>query len=159
MSCFLMNNETISQIADFTASVMNNGFDYFGFSGNDFLRIALRDCKRAGFYNEKEIYNLLYIENIKAVNGRYKDHSVSDFPEYKKLPPVYWPQEWNCEQQRANIKLWHFELLKKIDCYLYQCDEDVTAGSVLLSGMKELRSSLSDYVLFNNEFYKSAAWG
>ena len=62
MSCFMMDERAISVLSNTLESVMNSGFNRFGFEAPESLHKALSDCRdHYGFYLSEKIfiYNLI----------------------------------------------------------------------------------------------------
>lgn len=158
MSSYLMKPKPVSEIADFIACVLNNGFNYFGFEGNNHLVCALSQCRTSMFYSENIIYKLLSELNVKAVCANDEKVNVV-WEEYKKYPPVYHPHHYDVKEEHFCIEHWHYELLKKLDCFLYQCDENSVINTELFIGVSKLRDTLSNFIVTNNPTYASIKWG
>ena len=110
MSAFLVNNETISKLA-------NELYTNYREGDNNPLKEK----------NTKEIAMELYKMNVKALKQRYENYDDMIVPfEY-------------CEKAIFDST---FQLLKSLNCYLYQCSE----GNV---PKKELYKFLSKTVKFN----------
>jgi len=78
------------------------------------------------------LYRILYITNIKAVNGRYGEDQKT-LPKYTSLHP------WDTD--RINIG----ELKKAcgvFSCYLYQCSEDPICGSPVFNALHDVHNLL-----------------
>ena len=82
------------------------------------------------------LYRILYIFNIKAVNGRYNDN-VKEFPKYRPLN--YWPtKDWLVRLPKEKLKC----AISTMRCYMYQCCEDATVNQPLYAALREIQKTL-----------------
>ena len=110
---------------------------------------------------EKDIFILLKKLNIEAVNGRYKkseEFNIDDLkiPEFEDFPSID-DFEFDGKIQKATAQ--HWQILKSLDCYIYQCEEDVTRNSTLLKTVKFIRDCLKNFLIHNLPEYDNAIWG
>ena len=52
MSCMIMNPEPLAAIANATETLLNCGYEYFGFGATHQMHEAFQDCQTCGFYEE-----------------------------------------------------------------------------------------------------------
>lgn len=156
MSAFLMNDDRIAQLADYITTLGNVGYDYFGYSMPELLRLALIDCmdRRGNLFVEK-VFEKLYNFNAAAVSGRYKTEQEPT-PSLPLYVPLIQHRSPKCYDE---IKPWHYELFKLTQCFLYQCDEDATSDTGLFKALKELESLQALHIVQNNPLWQQAAWG
>ena len=135
MSCYICLPETISCIAAAMAKKLTETQDYNSFKDD---RAAFAGCFEqgrfigdAGTYNEHKIYRKLYIENLKAYNGRYNEN----IREFTKYTPH------RAADQR--------ELHKMLHEYLYQISEDATMYSPIYNATQHLLYVTADDVLLS----------
>lgn len=165
MSCFIMNDSALSALADFIGCLLNHGYNYFGFCAPDLLHIELKDCYERGFYREEKIYNRLYALNVSAYRGRYPEETVEYMPDYKETikykQAVYGPMNPDDERSgyTAQAQPWHFEMLKRLDCFLYQCAEDATLNTDLYKALKALQVELMRFICQHSTAYTAHEWG
>ena len=161
MSCYFIGEESIYQLADYLNTLRKIGWDYFGYSMNSDLRNALAPDG----VNVKGIYTMLAELNMSAVNSRYKDdngiqtYQEFDVIEKRNIEPLYHPNDWNSETQCLVIKPWHYQLLKKLQCFIYQCSEDINRNNELLKGLEILASQITSFIVDNQPEYRAAQWG
>ena len=155
MSAFILNPEIIAAIADYIDTLNYVGFDYFGYSIPRELNEALNLTTRTG--NETKIFNALYSLNVRAVNGRYSDNEPEEIEKPKQYPTLYHPQDW--QNGHAIIKPWHYQLLKSLQCFIYQCCEDATKKDPLYLALEKLENTIVFYIVQNQEDYTRATWG
>lgn len=159
MSCYIMEPRALAALAIATEQILNMGFNYFGFDAPRALFDALEDCENpAGFYDARAIYGRLYALNARAYRGRYRQEADTEPPEvdFSGLT-IAQPPEWH--DHHATIQPWHYRLLKLMDCYTYQVDEDATAGDPLTRAMVELSAALMRHIVRNTDEYATAPWG
>lgn len=158
MSCFIMNADAIGTLATSLEKVLNMGFNFFGFEAPESLFNALRDCENPrGFFDENKIYAALYNLNCHAYCTRYKEETYDDLP--------------NVDFTRCNIvkragynnhymvEKWHYQLLKLLDCFIYQVSEDGTRNHDLTLALKDMRLVLMAFIIHNNDIYAGLPWG
>lgn len=158
MSCFIMNAETIGTLAASLEKVLNMGFNFFGFEAPGSLFNALRDCENPrGFFDEKKIYAALYELNSRAYCARYKEESADDLPkvDFNRCNIVK-RAEYN---NHLIVAKWHYQLLKILDCFIYQVSEDVTRSHALTLALKDMRLVLMAFIIHNNDIYANLPWG
>lgn len=161
MSCFIVRPSTVAAIADFTACLLNHGFNFFGFETNGELSLALMDCKRGGWYSEQEIFKELARLNREAFKSRYANNldvleTLEPLPEYKENT-TYKARKY--QDGRPVIEKWHYEMLKMLDCFLYQCSEDGTDKTHLYKGLVNLRNTMAMFIVRANADYDAFPWG
>ena len=156
MSCYFIGEESIYQLADYLDTLRDIGFDYFGYSMNVELRNELSGAKI------EEIYTILAELNMSAVNSRYEDVQVyQDFNviDKRNINPLYHPNDWSGEKQCFEIKPWHYQLLKKLQCFIYQCSEDINRDNNLLKALEKLEYEIMGFIVTNQPEYVNAQWG
>ena len=165
MSCNVLNEVKIFNLANFIGLCFNsnfNGFNYLGFSVNTRYKYVFDDCKNTGCgpYSPALIANKLYMLNEAAYNSRYKDNEpaagldisdldISDFIIYKPRKVV------NCNDV---AQPWHFELLKIIQCYIYQVSEDQTRDDDIVKFLKDLEYTLLCFIVTSDDRFKNVSW-
>lgn len=161
MSCFVMKKETLAALANAVESLLNSGYNYWGFEAPYSLVRALNDCWVSGIYLEYYIYLRLYTVNICAYNGRYVnreeqvDEGVPDIDMSKYIlhrPPKY-------REHGFAVCPWHYHFAKILDCWLYQTSEDATRKDPLRRAMVELRDVLFRFIVQNSPQYVDVQWG
>lgn len=153
MSSYMVYDKSISQIADLVASVLNNGYNSTALEAGEALYTAFKDCRVAGFINRQKVFNSLFSLNLAAVNGRYKesDELTGEYTaESLWTKPAYY-NHYICE---AN----HYQMLKTLQCFIYQCEEDTTKDSPILQGLKGLEASIKDLLICSMDLYYTAKW-
>ncbi len=165
MSCFVMNSEPLAAIANFMKSLLNNGYNSFGFGVPGSLVDEVKDClKLSGgslSYDAESIYRKLYAVNVNAFNARYQGHEE---PEDTKSPDIEIDAHViHCKTSYRNygwvIKPWHYKMAKLLDCWLYQTDEADVSKDAFRLAVCDLRDMLYSFIVSNSEEYKKAGWG
>lgn len=163
MSAFIMSIDSIASLAEYIDTLNWLGFDYFGYSIPRSLNSAL--ALGCGSGNEKKIFEALYALNVQAVNGRYKADNDTTVELPKRIEQIYHPKEPKHFDNEGHvfwiddIKPWHYQLLKKLQCFIYQCEEDTTIDNPILKSLQELEQELCRYIAENNIEYEMAKWG
>lgn len=163
MSCMIMNPEPLAALANFTESVLNMGFDFFGFEAPRELRETSADCLTPGyrdFYDNKALYNKLYAVNLAAYNNRYPQEADDN-----TTPPAVDFTKYNIHDRRQYenghyiVQPWLYKIAKLLDFWLYQTDEDATHKNEFRLGMQRLRDNVYSFIVQNSTDYNSARWG
>ena len=135
MSCYICNADTIAMIADALADKLTKTINYSSFA-ND--RAAFKDCfihshfiGDNGSFDTHRVYRKLYIENLKAYNGRYNEN-VREFTRYTPC--------------KADSKL---ELHQALHEYLYQLAEDATDGRPIYNAVQHLMYTVADDIVIS----------
>ena len=165
MSCNVMSEVKIFQLSNFIGFCFNssfNGYNYLGFKVNTRYKYVFNDCKNTGCgpYSPALIANKLYKLNEVAYNSRYKDNEpaagldvsdldISDFTIHK-------PRKFSNGYDIAQA--WHFELLKIIQCYIYQVSEDLTRDDDIVNFLKDLEYTLLCFIVTSDDRYKKVSW-
>lgn len=136
MSCFIVEADNIGAQAEFMAGLLNGGIITQYMRAPESLSDALSTCRTGGRYDAHKIYRRLYIMNLQAYNGRYRE-DVKTFDKYKpRLMPTN-----------------YIRLHKQMSCYLYQCAEDATHDSPLYKAVKATRDALANMIVQSMEEY------
>lgn len=155
MSSFMMKSETLAYIANFIAVQMNHGFNYTGLESVDFS--CFEDCKKGAFISAEEIYKKLYQLNFNAFheryNGRHDDECT--FEEFINVQ-IHKPRAY--ADYHAVVEKWHYQMLKSLECYLYQCNEDESCKSEIFQAVQRFKDSLMRFIVYNSVEYNAAKW-
>lgn len=168
MSCIIMNDEPVSALADFLACLLNNGHHYFGFDAPETLKRELRVCYERGYYQEKSIFYLLSALNREAYGGRWgtdrltvDDTTPVYSPNTKYKPVEYGPM--NPADARsgydAQVRPWHYEMVKRLDCFIYQCYEKPADETELFKALVKLRDRMTLWIVQHSPEYTAHKWG
>lgn len=166
MSCFIVKSETVSTLSDFLACLLNNGYNYFGFSAPESLHIELQNCRERGYYQERKIFQALSELNRYAYIGRYEEEAgyipASEYKENAKHKPAeYGPMnpKDSFGGYTVQVQPWHYEMMNHIDCFLYQCMEEPAKRTDLFKSLEELQMIMAFFIARHNQTYTSHKWG
>lgn len=156
MSTFIMNSISIAQLAEYISALNYVGYDFFGYSIPESLNNALNLTRTA---DEKKIFNALYALNVKAVNGRYNDNTPDTTEMPKEYKTIFHVKAWDGKNSTYKIEPWHYQLLKRLQCFIYQCTEDATINDPLYKALKDLEHTIIYFIVTNSPEYSAAIWG
>lgn len=158
MSCFILSDQSHATAANVLESILNLGFNRFGFDAPKSLHNALRDCRdRYGFYCANLIFNRLHDLNSRAYAGRYKTESDTTLPLMPDVPPLV--QERQRENYHEKLLPWHYKFAKLLDCEIYQSSEDATRNDPLYLALIDLSRVYNHFLTENTDDYAAAPWG
>lgn len=156
MSAFIMNPVSIAQLAEYISALNYVGYDFFGYSIPESLNNALNLTRAA---DERKIFNALYALNVKAVNGRYNDNTPDTAEMPKEYKTLFHVKAWDGKNGIYKIEPWHYQLLKRLQCFIYQCTEDATINDPLYKALKDLEHTIIYFIATNSPEYSRAIWG
>lgn len=142
MSCFICTPETVAMLAGIVTDTLNSRQSciYFNIDG-----AAFNDCIIDGEYDAHKVYRKLYIENLKAFNGRYNE-KVREFAKY--VP--YDHKRWTIQEQA--------QVYKRGRCYLYQISEDATYNKPIYKAVESFLDSVAGNVTMFYADESGAPW-
>lgn len=142
MSGFIVSPENIRAQAEFMACILNDGYrNRYRATAPESLQNALEGCREGSTYSAHLIYRKLYIMNLQAYNGRYREY-VKTFERYKKTVPT--------------MDL--LQLHKYMKCYIYQCSEDPVYNTPLFNAVLETSRMLADLIVTRLDGYDDKEW-
>ena len=167
MSCAMMSPEPMAAIANAVETLINSGFDYFGFDPPNELVSACADlcdgpCTSRPLYCAENVYRRMHALNAAAYNGRYArmgDEEADgmapsiDGAQYK----VHCPPEYG--GHHFAVRPWHYKLAMLLDFWLYQTGEDTTRADSLRLGVQAFRDALYQFIVVNSDEYRANQWG
>ena len=162
MSSFMMKTESIAIIADFISTVFNdkNNNTHMAIQGESYTTIENIQPQNSYIktVSIKAVYNALSEMNCNALNQRY----IHD----DKAKPEQFPKDYNHFEIARNyydgafeIPASYYQLLKSIDCYLYQCSEGNVPELALYKAIQSIRNTLANWIIRNTIAYNAANWG
>lgn len=155
----MVESRTLAYIANFIAVQMNHGFNYTGIVADFscFNDCTKGDCINGRFADAGEIYKKLYHLNFDAYHerydGRYDDKCVFEaFPDVEIHKPVKYKD--HCPV----VEKWHYQMLKSMECYLYQCNEGDCCKSEIYQTVKQFKNNLMCFIVHNSTEYQATEW-
>lgn len=154
MSAFMMSNETLSALANLIARYYVSS-DSMGFYFPEELREELNDIR----FDGEKIFNELVKLNIASLSQRYSDYHDM-LGEIKYLPNYdFWKRPVMDVEYGVNmISQWHYQFLKSLRCYLYQCCEGDCYDTKLYKALDQLSLELAYFIATNQPEYEIAEW-
>lgn len=164
MSCLIMNLEPLAALANAVETRLNCGYNYWGFEAPDSLYRELSDCRIAHSYHSycvESIYRKLYALNVRAYNGRYKDHEEPVDEEAPVIDGSGYVVHHGPEYREHGfaVRPWHYHLAALLDFWLYQTLEDATRNDPLRLAMQDFRDCLYSFIVRNSPPYTAVRWG
>ena len=162
MSSFMVKSETIATIADFISTVFNDKNNNTRMAIQDNAYTTIEKLQPQNSYIKtvsiKAVYAALSEMNCNALNQRYIHGD--------KAEPEQFPKDYNHFEIARNyhdgayeIPASYYQLLKSIDCYLYQCSEGNVPESALYKAVQSIRNTLANWIIRNTTAYNAANWG
>lgn len=166
MSCWIVNEKPLAALADFIAALMNGGFNAFGMEAPDSLPQALYnidgpECYRCGFWEPEPIYDALHAVNVAAYTGRYSHNpeALEEVEQWEKYQPNPRHEYHSTTGGKWAVKPWHYEMDKRLACYLYQITEDATYKTPIYNALRDLQHTLRGYIVCNTPEWDKYKWG
>ena len=155
MSCFIFNPRTLARIANYICAHINNGYNctHLPLEVSDEFRQLVSSN---GIAREEKVYQELYKLNYKAYNTRYEgrhepeDNDLDKFAEYDN-PPV--------GMYSGGINANHYQMLKSMECYLYQCAEsEELENSIVYKEIQRFKNAIICKIVHSLPEYDAADW-
>ncbi len=149
MSAWYVGNESLSMITDIIVRYGETGYSGFGFE----LPRELLDyfVGNEGSLDTHEVFSELRQMNIDALNASYEDSEDM----YDELGYTDGCDIW---KPRDGVQPWHYQLLKSLDCYLYQCSEGDVPKRKLYKAMDMFCVRLAGFIARNQPEYQESEW-
>lgn len=144
-----MSNETLSMLANLIYRYRETDGEAFGLC----FPAELLECfgKKASY--SELIFKALAELNIRSLKERYGD-DVDDL-----IGDVDFIHECDIWEPKVyGIKPWHYQVLKSLDCYLYQSCEGKCYEEPLYKALEQLRDKWGCYIAENQPGYELAEW-
>ena len=147
MSAFYVGTESLSMITDIISRYLVGGFNSFGF---EFPReiVTLFEGE-----SDERIFTALAGTNLDALEQRYnKEIAVEMFDgkDYEEGHDIWKP--------RNGVQPWHYQLLKSLECYIYQCSEGNVPNTPIYKAIDDLSTRLAIFIATNQKEYEDAEW-
>ena len=156
MSCFIVNPRTLARMANYICAHINNGYNCTHLAldvSDEFKQLV---CNSSGEASEEKIYQELYKLNYKAYNTRYEGRhepetdDLDKFAEYDN-PPV--------GMYSSKINENHYQMLKSMECYLYQCAEsEELENSIVYKEIQRFKNAIMCKIVHSLPEYEAADW-
>ena len=146
MSAFMVSSDTLSKIANQIDTYKVVGFNGFGFCFPDNL-IAIFKNKTV-----KETFEILADMNKEALKARYPQ-SYSEM-----IGETIFNSKADIYRTRYAGLTYHWQFLKSLQCYLYQCCEGNVPDCDLYKELTNLKHTLQSYIISQMPEYDKAEW-
>lgn len=155
MSCFIVNPRTLARMANYICAHINNGYNctHLPLEVSDEFRQLVSSN---GIASEEKIYQELYKLNHKAYNTRYEgrhepeDNDLDKFAEYDNSPVGMYS---------GGINANHYQMLKSMECYLYQCAEsEELENSIVYKEIQRFKNAIMCKIVHSLPEYITADW-
>ena len=156
MSAFMMSNETLSMLSDFIARYYKTGGRVFDFRFPDELT---KELGHFAFDSEMVFHRLAHL-NVESLRRRYPgdyEDLLGDI-EYESGHDIWANGVRDIEHSVIFMQPWHYQILKSLDCYLYQSCEGGCYELPLYKGIAALRDKWGAYIAENQPQYSEADW-
>ena len=159
MSAFIMQPESIRDLAYFINSVVASGYNMHGFEAPELLR---KEFPARSSRSVKEAYEKLYELNAEAIHFRYpkemKDKVIPPMPsgDFFIKPEIGASLHGGIFRKPTDK---HYQILKRLNCFLYQCDEGKVRESDTYKALKGLERQLMVMIVSSCDAYQRAEWG
>ena len=114
MSVLVMSEEAHATLAEVIRTVLDEGYNFFGFEAPQSLYDALDDCEFEdirGCYSSAKIYRKLYTLNIKAYDNRYKiEEDDPIVPKMPDVPPLVQIRQYGSGHRRSGRRIYASQL-------------------------------------------------
>lgn len=167
MSCFIVDPKTIGYISNYIADNMNGGFNrtnlFFNIPNEHLEEVQkfIDDVTKNGIARENLIYKKLYLLNWQAFNTRYEYRHPEELDKCSELMQEF--KKYDTILHTAptgKVENWHYQMLKSIECYLYQCSEGAELEkSGIYQYVLAMKRALTEYIVSHSPEYKAAKWG
>lgn len=156
MSAFMMSNETLSMLAEFISRYYKTDGDAFSFYFPEELAIELGPVA----FNAEIVFHRLADLNVESLRRRYPDFYLEMAENIEFIPgcDIWQNDVYDIENGVKFMKEWHYQILKSLDCYLYQSCEGGCYKLPLYKAIQSLRDKWGGYIAENNPMYELAKW-
>lgn len=146
MSAFYVGHKSLSMLTDIISRYLVTGYNGFGFEFPGSV---------VDYFNGKtdeEIFAELRQMNVDALHERYDDaEDMYDDLGYEDGHDIWEPRE-------MEIKQWHYQLLKSLQCYIYQCSEGKVTDRELYKAIDEMSVRVGMFIAMHHPEYEEADW-
>jgi len=146
MSAWMVSNETLSNIANLIDTYRVTGFNGFGYDMPDGL------MRIVGSKSTKQIFEMLVNMNKEALKARYPQSYA------EMIGETIFDSKSNIYRTQYAGLTYHFQFLKSLQCYLYQCYEGNIPDCDLYKELTNLKHTLQSYIISKMPEYQAAEW-
>lgn len=151
MSVIYLSDTFLQNLAKTLADILNNpNIEKHLFYNSDPLANCLYNC-RGGVYKDFQADKIQYFLsrlNFEAYKSVYKcsefEYAHPDYNARNAINIIY-----SCGEAG---------FLKKLECFIYQCDEKINRESPLLKALNDLKISIMHSLIDKIPEYKNAGW-
>ena len=156
MSAFMMSNETLSMLSDFIARYYLTKGRVFNF---DFPEELGKELGIMAYDSEMIFHKLAHL-NVKSLRNRYPDdyEDILGDIEYESGHDIWQNSVRDWCHGIQYIQPWHYQILKSLDCYLYQSCEGNCYKDQLHMALQSLRDKWGANIAENQLGYTEADW-
>lgn len=159
MSAFMMSDETLSKLTNLFLRYHLTGGDAFGFY---FPRELFEEFKKDNggrMLTGESIFNSLAELNAESLRQRYTDcDDMIGSPKYRPECDIWRHEVYDLHNGVHRIEQWHYQVLKSLDCYLYQSCEGDCYKHPLYKALERFRDKWGAYIASNQVEYELADW-
>lgn len=148
MSSYILSIESLTDLAESIRYMLDNSNNSNCISLNiKELQNQFTDCTdKTGYYQTRKIARVLYRFNDLAVSSRYNE-STTEMPDFPN-------------DGKNLYMLDRYRFIKKLESYLYQCNEDFTCTMPLYKALNDLLYSIYRVEVHKSDNYKNCEeWG
>lgn len=167
MSCYIMAPDKIRRIGYALADIFSSclygesvSIDKSACIASGLMQSFMPACysrNMIGFAPEK-ISEVLHRVNAKAYAARYKETEESTFPPPDKRRPEYSIRPAPNQLREMNLLPYYYHLMRLVDCWLYQTDEETTKNDPLRQKMNDFMNCLAREIVQNSPQYHCTLW-
>lgn len=159
MSCFIVNPETVATIANYIADYITGGYNATGIFvsiPDEFIRNVTAKENIA-----QQIYLRMYALNYMAFETRYEGRHSESLAVCIDNMGKFEDHDKSIHKARTGkVEPYHYQLLKSMQCYLYQCNEsEKLADSLTFKVVKKFEDALMNLIVCAMPEYDKAVWG
>lgn len=147
MSAWYVGTESLSMMTDIIRRYLVAGYNSFGFEFPSEIKTLFEG------ESDKRIFDALAGTNLDALEQRYDKETAAEMFDGKGYEE--WHDIW---EPRNGVRPWHYQLLKSLNCYIYQCSEGNVPDSPIYKAMEKLSISVAVFIACHQPEYEEAEW-
>ena len=154
MSAYMVSNDALSMLTDLIMRYSESGYNAFGF---EIPKELLSAVTHGGVLNRNTVFVKLASLNIDALKTRYHSRYESMIGDvhYVDDCDIYEPRIINIHD---HVAAWHYQFLKSLQCYIYQCMEGKCVETELFKALKKLEHNLAIFIATGTKDYAQSQW-